>query len=66
MKLELELVGSSVFVGPRWQDIKLNKNLLFVWITETSAPNIIYWRSITLTWHWPFIRWVVCFTETDE
>ena len=65
-KLALELIGSAVFTGPRWRDIKLNKNLLFVWITETSAPNLILWRSITVTWHWPFIIWVACFTDKDE
>jgi len=64
-KLRLELIGSPVFVGPRWVDIKLYKNLLFVWITETSAQNIIFWQSITLTWRWPFIRWVSCFTDTE-
>ena len=65
-KLRLELIGSPVFVGPRWEDIKLNKSLLFVWITETSARNIIHWRSITLTWRRPFFRWVSCFTDTDD
>lgn len=66
MKLALEIIGPTAFVWPTWSSIKRDKNLLFVLITETEAPNIIYWRSITLRWGWPPILFVSCFTTTDD
>ncbi len=65
-KLILEVIGPTVFTGPKWQEIKEDKNLIFVWITMTSVTNIVLLKSITLTWRWPFVRWVACFTNVDD
>jgi len=65
MNLRLS-TGPLAFVPPYWEAIKRDKALLFVWIGETELANVIYWRSITLRVGWPPIKFVSCFTFTDD
>ena len=64
--MELEVLEPTVFVGPRWANIKRDKNLLFVWMNPTEVSNVIFWRSFTIRFGWPPIIYVACFTDTED
>jgi len=64
--LSLEVIGPTAFTVSPWSDIKENKGILFMWVRQTSVSNVIAWKSITLQWAWPPIRWVNCFTSADD
>lgn len=60
-KLSLE-VGPEVFqFFPSWRD----KAIILSWVAETSAPNILWIRLITIKWRWPPIKCVTVFTDAD-
>ena len=64
-KIALEIIAPTALVCPRWGHMKRDKALLFAWLSETSAWNVIHWRSITLKLGWPPFRWLSCFIFTD-
>ena len=35
------------------------------WVAETSAPNMVWMRIISIKLGWPPVRWVTAFTDTD-
>ena len=64
-KIALEIIAPMAFVGLRWEHVKREKALLFVWLNETSASNVIHWRSISLKLSWPPVRCLSYFTFTE-
>ena len=66
MELRVEVVGPTAFTMSTWSEIKKDKGILFLWIRQTNLANVIAWKSITLNLKWPLVRWVKCFTSTDD
>ena len=65
-RMALEVLEPTAFVGPRWEYIKRDKNLLFAWINRTVVSNVIFWRSFTIRFGWPPIIYIECFTFVDD
>ena len=42
-----------------------DKAVILQWVAETSAPNLVWMRLITVKWRWPPIKSVTAFTDAD-
>ena len=63
MKVNLEIVGPSVFIRSSWDEIKKDKVLLFAFISDTSCANVVYWRGMSVSLHFPFFRFINSFVD---
>jgi len=57
--LSLEIGPKTFQAFPSWGD----KAFIISWVAETSAPNWIWIRLITIKWRWPPIKCKTCFTD---
>lgn len=58
MELCLEVDREKIF-SLQFSD----RAIIISWVAETSAPNIIWMRLVTIKWRWPPIKCVACFTD---
>ncbi len=42
---------------------KSDRAIIISWVAETSAPNMVWLRIVTIKWRWPPIKCVTCFTD---
>lgn len=66
MKLDIKVVGPTVFTITEWAEVKKDKELLLVWLAQTEVSNVVYLRALKLRWGWPPIIWLSCFTDIEE
>jgi hypothetical protein len=59
-KLRLEVSTEKTF---SLEFSRSDRALILSWVAETSAPNIVWMRLITIKWRWPPIMCVTCFTD---
>ena len=42
-----------------------DKTIILMWVAETSAPNLVWMRLITIKWRWPPVKCVTAFTDAE-
>ena len=40
-----------------------DRAIILSWVADTSAPNLIWMRLVTIKWRFPPVRCVTCFTD---
>jgi len=60
-KLRLEKGPAAFHFSLDWED----KTIILMWVAETSAPNLVWMRLITIKWRWPPVKCVTAFTDAD-
>jgi len=60
-KLRLEVYPAAFHFSLDRED----KAIIFQWVAETSAPNLVWMRLITIKWRWPPIKCLTVFTDAD-
>ena len=59
-KLMLEVDKKKVF---SLEFSRKDRAIIISWVAETSAPNIVWVRIVSIKWRWPPIKCVTCFTD---
>ena len=59
--LDLDLVSPKRFhIGWSWKGICLSQE------ADTTAPNVVWMKSIAIWWHWPPVQWNGGFYDRKE
>jgi len=61
LKLCLKTDPAAFHFSLDWED----KAIILSWVAETSAPNLVWMRLITIKWRWPPVKCVTTFTDAD-
>ena len=62
--LSLEVVGPVVRNGPIIS--RKDRAIVCGWRRETVSPGIIWFRLLTIKWHWPPVKVITCFTDCED